>query len=298
MTQLQFPRALDHLVLPVRRLDAARSRYIDLGFTVAPEGKHPFGTENACIFFEDGTFLEPLAIAHRETCEAAAMRGNTFVRNDQAYRFRRGEDGFSHLVLATDDARGDHASYRRANVSAGRMVRFSRKVVNDEGQSDRAAFACAFCHDERAPDAHFFTCEVVQNPQIDRSALRAHANGALRIAEVVMSEPNPSDFQYFLQAFCDQRKMDNHSFGITLELENSAVSVLTPVGMRAFWGMDTEADERGLRLAAFVVEVESLDPVGSHLDKANVTHSRIANRIVVLPAKGQGAAIAFQEASS
>jgi hypothetical protein len=67
----ELPRALDHLVLPVHALDEARARLTRLGFTVAPDARHPFGTENACVFFADNTYLEPLGVASREECEAA-----------------------------------------------------------------------------------------------------------------------------------------------------------------------------------------------------------------------------------
>ena len=55
-------RPLDHLVIPVTDLKAARSRLTRLGFTVAAEARHPFGTENACVFLADKTYLEPLAV--------------------------------------------------------------------------------------------------------------------------------------------------------------------------------------------------------------------------------------------
>ncbi|RUT98898.1 VOC family protein, partial [Mesorhizobium sp. USDA-HM6] len=51
------PHPLDHLVLPTRSLEIARQRLSSLGFVVAPTGLHPFGTENACVFFADGTYL-------------------------------------------------------------------------------------------------------------------------------------------------------------------------------------------------------------------------------------------------
>ncbi|TIX38964.1 MAG: VOC family protein, partial [Mesorhizobium sp.] len=57
------PHPLDHLVLPTASLDVARARLTLLGFTVAPTGIHPFGTENCCVFLTDGTYLEPLAVA-------------------------------------------------------------------------------------------------------------------------------------------------------------------------------------------------------------------------------------------
>lgn len=88
------PHPLDHLVLPTVNIALARERLGKLGFTVAPDARHPFGTENACVFFSDKTYLEPLGVASQEQCEASIADGNVFVARDQAYRFRVGDDGF------------------------------------------------------------------------------------------------------------------------------------------------------------------------------------------------------------
>ena len=289
------PRALDHLVLPVFDIDVARARYEALGFTVAPDGKHPFGTENCCVFFDDGTFLEPLAIAHRETCEEAMLKGNTFVSNDQTYRFRRGQEGFSHLVIKSDDAHADHTMYRKQAISGGRKVRFKRKFETPSGDKGVVKFKLAFAADKRAPDAGFFSCQVLSTAAVDRSALKRHANGVTGLKAVVMAEPNPSDFQYFLQTFLNQREMDNHSFGIELKTKQAEVQVLSPAGMKAFFGMETERDERGLRFEAFVLSVTSQEDTANYLTSAGVEFARIGNRLVVAPARGQGATIAFEE---
>ena len=55
-----LPHLLDHLVLPTVNIAMARERLGRLGFTVAPDARHPFGTENACVFFADKTYLEGL----------------------------------------------------------------------------------------------------------------------------------------------------------------------------------------------------------------------------------------------
>ncbi|SPZ34390.1 putative lactoylglutathione lyase [Agrobacterium tumefaciens] len=44
------PYSVDHLVLPVEVIGVAVKRLVSLGFTVAPEALHPFGTQNACVF--------------------------------------------------------------------------------------------------------------------------------------------------------------------------------------------------------------------------------------------------------
>ena len=146
------PHPLDHLVLPTVNLASARERLGKLGFTVAPDARHPFGTENACIFFADKTYLEPLAVASHEQCEESVGEGNVFVARDQAYRFRLGEDGFSAVVFGTEDAVVDDERFRARTISAGRMLDFSRPMKMPDGTETVAGFRLAFAADLRAPD--------------------------------------------------------------------------------------------------------------------------------------------------
>ena len=92
-------RLLDHLVLPVAELSAARNRLTQLGFTVAADAQHPFGTENACVSLADKTYLEPIAVASREDCEAAALGGiETRFDNHPATRAATTRAGFLDTV--------------------------------------------------------------------------------------------------------------------------------------------------------------------------------------------------------
>ena len=289
------PRTLDHLVLPVANIDTARERLNALGFNVAPNGLHPFGTENCCVFFKDGTFLEPLGIAHRETCEAKALKGNTFVANDQAYRFRQGIEGFSSIVLKTDDAKADDKLYKSDGISGGKMVRFGRAFKTPDGQSGRVSFHLAFAADPRSPDSHFFTCQVLDAPKVDRSALQAHENGVVGISEILMSESNPTDFQYFFQTYLNQREMDVDSFGMSFETTNTKISVLSPAGLKAFFGLDVNCHERGMKFEAAILSVKSISITAALLSKNGVIHHTMRDRLVVPPAEGQGTTMIFEE---
>lgn len=295
MTSPHQVRSVDHPVLPVEDLSIARARYQTLGFTVAPDAAHPFGTENCCVHFRDGTMLEPLAVGRRETCEAAALRGNTFVRRDQAYRFRQGEPGFSALALGSEDARADDAAFREAGFGGGQMVRFSRRVRNPEGENGEATFELAFAADDRAPDAFFFTCARIRVPDVDLSALQRHENGAAGIAEIVLSEVNPTDFQYPIQHILGQREVHSHSFGIELRAANATVSVLTPDGLKAWYGADAPRQQRGLLFQAVVLAADSLEQTADILREGGIGFERIGPRLVVQPAPGQGAILAFEE---
>jgi len=288
--------AVDHAVLPTADIAVARERLIRLGFTVAPTADHPFGTQNACVYFSDQTYLEPLAVGQRETCEAAARSGNIFVRYDQAYRFRRGEDGFSALAFATPDAAGDRARFEAAGISAGENFSFSRPYVDTAGNPAQAQFELAYAADLRAPDALFFTCQRIKPLDVDRSVLEQHANSVSGIREIILSERNPSDFQYLLQEVMQQREVTAHSFGIELSAAKAGVSVLNAAGLKGFFGIEGGTHGRGLRLRAIVFATKNLSQLRHHFGQAGIEFTEIGQRLIVPAAAGQGAVFAFEAA--
>ncbi len=288
-------RHLDHCVLPTADLETARQRLTALGFTVAPEGRHPFGTRNACVYFTDGTFLEPLSVGSKERVEQAVNRGNPFVLRDQSYRFRRGEEGFSALVLSTRDASADHADFRRAGISAGRILRFSRGVRDLEGKMDKASFKLAFAADPRAPDAFFFTCERVRTPSVDRTALQHHANGATAICQVVMTEINPGDFSRFMEILTGNKPELSASAGMEIAAGDHMISVLDPERLLAEFALKA-GHARGLQLRAIVFSVPDIVRTRNMLESNGVMFRVLKDRLVVEPHAGQGAAFAFEEA--
>ncbi|ACP25059.1 hypothetical protein NGR_c12780 [Sinorhizobium fredii NGR234] len=285
-------RPLDHLVLPVAELGQARRRLADLGFTVAEDARHPFGTENACVFFPDNTYLEPLAIASREECEAAALAGNAFVARDHAFRFRQGPEGLSAIVLGTPDAATDHIRYRSCGISGGEMLEFSRPMRLPDGREGLRSFRLAFAADLRAPDFFLFSCQRIRALPVD-SALHKHENGVVGIAEVVLSEPNPTDFQYLLQEAVDEREVSAHSFGMDIQAGSAKLSVMNPAGMEAFYGRPVSATERGLRGRAVVFRVTDLEATRALFAQNDIEFAEMGGRLIVPEAPGQGVIFAF-----
>lgn len=287
------PRHFDHAVLPVSSLENARDRYTALGFTVATDSKHPFGTENACVFFDDGTYLEPLGIDQREECEASATAGNVFTKLDQTYRFRVGEDGFSAIAFKTDNAAGDDKQFKALAISAGQQLSFARKLTDMNGREVKIEFKLSFARDDRAPDTTLFTCQRVNMPQIDISSMTKHTNGVKGIKEIVLSEFVPSDFQYFLQPVLRNRDTPSHSFGMEIAADNVNISVLTPEGMNAIFGIKRATMERGLRCEGIVFTVSDSARLEKHLVDNNINAKKVGRYLVVPPARGQGAFFAF-----
>ncbi|MEQ1955558.1 VOC family protein [Mesorhizobium sp. CN2-181] len=291
------PRPLDHLVLPTASLDTARARLFALGFTVAPVGIHPFGTANACVFFADGTYLEPLAVADERRAGDAARSGNVFVARDAAYRQRLGDEGFSALVFGTDDASADHEAFVGKGVSAGDILDFSRGFTDADGNSGTASFRLAFAADSHAPDVFFFTCQRVNVPTIDRSALQAHTNGVTGITGVVFSARDPAKLSAIIRtasgAVTGEPGNDRH---VRISAGNTLFDILDDDEFVARTGLEPTSDA-ALRARAIRFSARDIAAVGSLLRAADIAHETREGRLVVPPAPGQGAAFIFEEKS-
>ncbi|MDX8524751.1 VOC family protein [Mesorhizobium sp. MSK_1335] len=280
---------LDHIVLPARSLDVARVRLASLGFVVAPTGIHPFGTENACVFFADGTYLEPLAVGNEQATKQAIAAGNVFVARDRLYRDRLGDDGFSAVALGTGNADADHARYLEAGLSAGNMLSFSRAFTDPNGKSDTASFKLAFASGKETMDAFLFATERINAPKIDRTALQAHANGVTGIVEVIAVSNAPSAQAGLISIAANSDTDDD-----AVQLPNAVLSIVTPESYAQHFGL-TALPSRHLRFQAIVFSIRDKASAARALAAAAIDHDMSGNDIVVAPAPGQGAAFIFRE---
>jgi hypothetical protein len=287
-------RPLDHLVIPVTDLKAARARLTRLGFTVAADARHPFGTENACVFLADKTYLEPLAVGSRHDAEAAIRAGNQFVARDRAFRFRNGEEGFSAFVMGTPDADADHAAFRASGLSAGDQLSFSRVMKFPDGTEVEPSFKLSFAADLRAPDFFAFTCERVNMPPADRSVLERHDNGVTGIARVVLSESEPNAFGDYLHLVTGGHAAANGNGRLGISTANVTIDVVDPATLQNEFGVP-RSSERGLRGEAVVFKTADLGDTERLLAANGVKHMRSGGMVLVPREPGQGTLFAFSE---
>ena len=287
-------RPLDHLVLPVTDIATARTRLERLGFTVAADARHPFGTENACVFFADKTYLEPLGVADEDEAAASSRSGNQFTARDAAFRFRNGPEGLSAIVMGTDDADADHATFKAEGISAGDQLEFSRVMKFPDGSEITPRFKLSFAADLRAPDFFAFTCERINMPPADRSALERHANGVIGIRTVVLSEQEPLDFSAYLQTVTGQGNVADDLDVLVVKAANTDIMVFDPLELKLLFGLSTSA-ERGLRGEAVVFKVSDIKVTERVLAEAGILHLKSRSMIVVPHAPGQGVLFAFSE---
>ncbi len=284
---------LDHIVLPTATLEGAEARLTTLGFTVAPHGVHPFGTENCCVYLADGTFLEPLAVGDAEIAAQAIMAGNVFVARDHTYREDHGAEGFSAIVFGTDDADHDHRAYVEAGISAGEKLDFSRPFTDRSGKSDTVSFRLAFASGRDTPDAFVFACQRINAPKVDRAALQVHANGATAIQGIVAVSDDPALQRALLTKAAARGKSSAQPDGL-LVLPNADVAVMRPDEFEAEFSIGA-GGRTALRFAAVIFAVADRGATERLLVSAGIRHHLQGGRLVVPPAPGQGAAFIFED---
>lgn len=286
---------VDHLVLPVDVLGIAVNRLANLGFTVAPAALHPFGTQNACVFFADGTYLEPLAIANPANYNASIDRGDVFTGRDQAFRKHVAGEGFSALVAATQDAPGDHDRFVASGISAGNVFEFSRPVKMPDGSQSEAAFRLAFATSGSAADFFLFSCQRLQALPGDRSVLESHANGVSGLSEIVLFAGGDVNAVRLIETVfgCDGKMSPDGD--VVFATGNARIRLTQkPVfGGHAFNAPEEGGD--GLRGAGIVFSVRDLAVTEAALAANGVSCAEAGGRLVVPAAPGQGVAFAFEE---
>ena len=195
-------RGLDHIVHAVRDPDGAAAFYRRLGFTVGARNRHPWGTHNHIVQLP-GFFIELLTVAEPEKLGGEGFAAQ-FGRFNQT--FLRAREGFSFLMLESQDAQADARDFAAAGIAISDALTFERDGSGPDGSKRTVGFSLAFARDAGAPAIGFAACRQRQPENFWNPALQQHPNGANAIAGAVMVAENPSDHHIFLSAFTGERE--------------------------------------------------------------------------------------------
>ena len=274
-------RGLDHIVLAVADLDAARQVYVALGFTVTPTGYHPFGTKNALVQL-DGAFLELLAIEDESLMPEARQGEFSFARFNESFLSER--EGASMLVLQSDNAGRDLSVFQALGLETFPQFDFSREATGPDGTKRQVSFSLGFLHHPLMEGTGFFVCQhhhaadAFWMPHYQR-----HANDAHRLEAVIFVADNPSDHHEFLGGFSGQRVMRSTSAGVVVDSGHGLLEVLTPAAMKIFYNLDMPArmpKEGGI--AGLIISVD-MEKAKAALGEAKFDYSEHNGHLVIQP---------------
>jgi hypothetical protein len=285
-----MPRLLDHLVICVHDLPSAAQSLRTLGFTLTPTGIHPFGTSNHLAMFENN-FLELVAVTDPAAIPAAAPGRFSFAAHQR--NFLATAEGMSMLALHGTDARADAAHFATNGIGAYAPFDFGRDAVLPDGTAARVAFSLAFATDPAMPGIAFFTCQQHHVPELFwKPEYQRHANGALRVIEVVMSAPEPAEHRAFLERLT-QRTAELAPGRLTVGTAEDRITVLAPGAIAHRLPGLAAPDFPRFRAARLMVG--DLDTTQWELRRNGVDFRIIDGVLLVSPAAAHGLALEFVE---
>jgi hypothetical protein len=277
-------KGINHLVLAGHDLEAMRSHYAGLGFTVTPRGQHPFGTGNSLIQLH-GSYLELLAVTIPQDVPEHRAGHFSFAAFNRDYLKRH--DGFSMLVLDTADARADIKAWRAAGLQTYEPFDFSRTAKMPDGQEITVGFSLAFVSHPAAPWLGLFACQHFAPEYFEQPRYVQHANGATAVADVWIVGETAPDLDGFMQTVTGAKPVKNDLSATILQTRTGAIVLARPQAFERAFGASAPHPQDGPHLAALTIACEA-----SH-QLSNLP--RLGDRRVLAPAKNFGTAIAFVE---
>lgn len=283
-------RGIDHLVLAVADLEAARRRYAAMGFTLTPPARHPFGTGNSLVQL-DRVFLELLAVVDPAAVTPHGPEHFSFAAFNRDY-LATGE-GCSMLVLDSGDARADREAFQAAGLHTYEPFDFSRRAVLPSGEEATVGFSIAFASHPEIANAGFFVCQQHAPQHFWKSEYQRHDNTAATVVEVCLVTHRPLHFAEFLQAFAGSDDVVAADGRVEVKTGRGAVVALTIERFADSYGVAPPRAHRLPAFAGFTIGVADLDAAKAALDRAGIESAEGAGRYTVAPADAFGTAVAF-----
>lgn len=208
---------IDHALIGVADLEAAREAYGRLGFTVTPRGRHiGWGTGNHTVMFEND-YVELIGI----------VDPTQYIHNLD--EFLKTGDGLLNVVLATEDADATSRWLREHSANAQDAQGLQRLLELDEGE-ELLSFRYVDIPPELTPGLKTFASQHLTPEKVRRPAWLSHPNGARRISEVtVVMESLAGVGEAYAELFgADAVSGDERKGSITIDTGNDELWFVTP----------------------------------------------------------------------
>jgi len=208
---------IDHALVGVADLDAARDAYTRLGFTVTPRGRHiGWGTGNHTVMFEND-YVELMGI----------VDPTQHIHNLD--EFLKTGDGLFNVVLATEDADATSRWLREHSPNAEDAQGLQRLLVLEDGE-ELLDFRYVYIPPELTPGLQTFASQHLTPEKVRRPAWLSHPNGARSITEVTVVMENLTGVgEAYAELFgADAVSGDERKGSITVDTGNDELWFVTP----------------------------------------------------------------------
>ena len=281
---------IDHVLIAVRDLDAAKDTFERLGFKVTPEGRHPGrGTSNRLVVF-GGEYLELISVHDPE--------GNLFRPNLPSFLDAR--EGLFIFSMGTGDVHERARSVRSAGVLITDPVKGSRQA--GDGTAAYSWTQAEIAPEEMPGSQTFFIQHdhTIEERYTEPPDPTNHPNGVLGISSLSLAvkDANAAS-QRWTEAFglkrvSEETEGSTHPTCVRLRFENSTLDFCQPTGSDSFADFIEKWDEGPYRIA---FSCKDLDATEALLQGNGVQGmERSGDCLIVPPESAQGVRMSFVQA--
>jgi len=267
---------IDHTLVGVRDLEASRTVWSRLGFTLCPRGRHiGWGTGNYCVMLDSG-YIELLGI----------IDPSQFV-NDLD-KFLETREGLMGLAFATDDAVACQQQLTAVGLHPDGPKDLARKLELPEGDVT-PTFSLVFLPREETPQIRAFVCHHRTPELLRRPDWQLHPNGATALISVtvVCEDPVAAAFGY-LPIFGSERLKVSDRLTV-VNCGFGAIRFIKPASLEALYpGYDTLPAYPAPWMAAMKLEVADRGRCLAHLEQAGVPVVPTAEGCIIHPRDANG----------
>jgi catechol 2,3-dioxygenase-like lactoylglutathione lyase family enzyme len=264
---------VDHLVILVRDLDAARNGYARLGFEPAPLGRHSnhLGTGNHCVMLPEGDYFEVLSVL-------APTPANEVWR-----RMLDEREGLHLIVMRSDDVAADCRRLAEAGFTPEPPLAFSRPVSRPDGGSAQASFVVSRLPGAQTGGVAVMLCQHDTPELVWLPELMDHPNGARGLAALHVVHPDPDAVIPVFEVLCGKDAVSRTDGRVTVRTATIPITVAPP----------RTGEPGGPAPYAMAVRVRDPDAVAARLAREGIPYRVEDGAVHVPPDHAHGVALSF-----
>lgn len=272
---------IDHVLVGVRDLEAARADWARLGFALSPRGRHfGWGTANYCIMFDE-EYIELLG----------------HVAPDQPDNglgaFLAGRQGLMGLAWGSADRDASAASLRAAGIEC-RVEDLARQIELPEGPA-LIQVLLGRLPSAATPAVPSFVCQHLTPGLLRRPGWQQHPNGAVALQGLTVAvehAPGLADAYDLLVGAHNVNRTDNV---LTVHAGRHRLVFATPDDLSALQPDLVEADIPPPPAIILMTLISAdLDRTADYLTEWHIDHEQHGHHsIVVPPTLATGVALEF-----
>lgn len=275
---------LDHLIIGVRDLEAAREQWGRLGFNSTPRGRHiGWATANYCIMFEHD-YLELLGI----------VDPNAF--SNGLDRLLEGGEGLMGIALGTSDAAATAQAWRQAGLASAEETPL-RRLLESETPALEVRFSNVMMQAPDRAGLNLFACHHLTPEPMRRPAWLRHPNGAVRIGGLTIIADDVAPLAAFGEKLVGSAAVACTDGVRTIHAGKTPIMVATPDdAMMLHPGFTLPRAAPEPVLAVMEIVVGDLDATAGFLERQAVPYRREHGSVLVDPDHATGVSLAFTAA--